>query len=159
MYDAQKAILNSVKLSTQEADRSRLKDPCATLSPSSFTCAHTMITDFSYCSKPSRFFSCTGPSHSVHRIISCLFNVQNYISVYSAIHHLAIDFPAVSYLTPALRDRANFFMGLSPPYVYCENYFNNIYKHHLPMKKGTRIIFISHLRSKAWMTMVTQFKL
>lgn len=127
------------------ADGARLKDPCATLSPSSFTCAHTMITVFSYCSKPSGFFSCAGPSHSVNRNIICLFNGQNYISDYSAIYHLAIDFPAVFYLTPALRDRANFFTGLSPPYVYCENYFNNIYKHHQPMKKGTRIMFISHL--------------
>lgn len=97
----------SVKLSTQKADGARQKDPCATVNPSSFMCAHTTITVLSYYSKAGVFFfffffSWAGPSHSVHKIIGCSLNEQRDIPVYSAIHQMATDFPAMSYLTPAL---------------------------------------------------------
>ena len=47
-------------------------------------------TVFRYGSKP-RAFSFTGPSHSVHKIISFSFNKQNDILVYAAIHYMAIN--------------------------------------------------------------------
>lgn len=132
-----------MKLSTLKADEARLKDTCATLSPSSFMCVHTMITVFSYCSKPRVIFLV-----QVHPIqcISCLFNEQN--SIFDFLchsphgHRLSC---CILFNSSLEREHASFFMGLSPLYIYCENDFHNIYQHHVPMKKGTRIIFISHL--------------
>lgn len=130
VWCTKKVILNSMKLSTQKADGARLKDTCATLGPSSFMCAHTMITILSYCSKPRVIFlvqihpiQCTR-SWAVCSMSKMIF------SIYSAIHHMAIDFPPVTYSTPALRESVQI---SSRVYVY----------HYMHTVKRTSIIFIS----------------
>lgn len=129
MYDAQKGILNSVKLSTQKADETRLKDPWAPVNPSCFVCTHhdknhrllfkTWIFSF--------FSSSTGLFQSVHKIIGCLLNEQRDIIVYSAIQQMATDFPAISYLTPALRPQIS----------------SQVYHHHRDTGKMSSTIFVS----------------
>lgn len=129
MYDAQKAILNSMKLSTQKADGARLKDTCAALSPSSFMCAHTMITVFSYCSKPRvTFLVQVYPIQCTRSLAVCSVS-KTIFFIYSAIHHMAIDFPAASYSTPALRERTQI--------------SSRAYHHYMYTVKMTSIIFIS----------------
>lgn len=103
----------------------------------------------------------------MHKIISCLFNEQNDISVYCAICHMIIDLPAVSSLTPPFerhqissRDYHHLMHTVKITFL-----FHNIYKQHLPMKKTNKNhphFTPGKLRcneSKAWMTVVLQFKL
>lgn len=104
----------------------------------------------------------------MHKITSCLVNEQN--CIFNLLCHSLPSYRlscCILFNSSFQKKYTNFFMGLSPLYVHCENYFHNIYKHHLPMKKGTRIIFISPLRNQGVkriklevpLTVVIQFKL
>lgn len=73
-------------------------------------CAHTVITVFSYCSKPRVIFLVQVHAIQCTRSLAVFSMTKTVFSISSAIHHVAIDFAAVSYSTPAQRESAHKFL-------------------------------------------------